>query len=128
MKGIRLQTHECSQGYGNERQRAGRKKITHLKGPNTTSTSHPVLFKATGQCAKTPKSNKKFIKIFDRIVRSTTLTVALKEDTVASMALVLELEAFKSSAVPSGGMTSIATGYFVSMTLSCVRSWTMDVQ
>lgn len=105
-----------------------REKNTHLKGPNTASTSHPVFFKATGQCAKPPKSNKKFIKIFDRTVRSMTLTVALKEGTVATTALVLDVEEFKFSAVPSGGMTSIATGYFVSMTLSCVRSWTTDVQ
>ena len=101
---------------------------THLKGPITTSTSHFVPFKAIGQCAKTPKSNKNFIRIFDRATRSTTLTVVLKEGTVASTALVLDVEVFKSSAVPSWGMTSIATGYFVSMTLSCVRSWTMDVQ
>lgn len=103
-------------------------KNTHLKGPITTSTSHFVLFKAIGQWAKTPKSNKKLIKIFDRAMRSTTLAVALKEGTVASTALVLDVEVFNSSAVPSWGIISIATGYFVSMTLSCVRSWTMDAQ
>lgn len=101
---------------------------THSKGPTATSTSHFVFFNAIGQCAKTPKSNKKFINIFDRIARSITLTVALKEGNVASTALVLEVEPFKSSAVPSWGMTSIATGYFVPMTFSCVRSWTTDVQ
>jgi hypothetical protein len=99
-----------------------------LKGPINTSTSHFVLVKAIGQCAKTPKSNKKFTKIFDRIARSTTFMVALKEGTVARTSLVLDVEALKSSAVPSWGMISIATGYFVSMTLSCVRSCTMDVQ
>ena len=103
-------------------------KNTHLRGPTATSTSHFVLFKAIGQCAKTSKSNKKLIKIFDCSVRSTTLTVALKEGIVASTALVLEVEAFKSSVVPSWGITSIATGYFVSMTFSCVRSRTMDAQ
>ena len=101
---------------------------THLKGPTNTSAPHFVFFKAIGQCAKTPKSNKKLIKTFDRITKLTTLTVALKEGTVASTALVLDVEVFKSSAVPSWGMTSIATGYFVSMMLSCVRSWTMDAQ
>lgn len=91
---------------------------THLKGPTNTLASHFVLFKAIGQCAKTPKSNKKLIKIFDRTARLTVLTVALKEGTVASTALVLDVEVFKSSAVPSWGMTSIVTGYFVSMMFS----------
>jgi len=41
------------------------------------------------------------------------LTVALKEGSVASTPLVLDVEVFKSSAVPSWGMTSISTGYLV---------------
>ena len=101
---------------------------TYLRGPSTTSTSHFVFFKAIGQCAKTPKSNRKFTKIFDRNARSTTLTVALKEFIVESTALVLDVEAFKSSAVPSWGITLITTGYFVSIMSSCVRSWTTDAQ
>ena len=91
---------------------------THLKGPASTSASHLVLFKAIGQWAKTPKSNKKLIKIFDRTARLTVLTVALKEGTVESTALVLDVEVFKSSAVPSWGTTLIVTGYFVSMMFS----------
>lgn len=116
---------------GGKRQRGGPRcaeRDTHLKGPLNTSTSHLVFFDAIGQCAKTPKSNKKFIKTFDDIEGSAIPTLALKEGTVASTALVLEVEVFSSSAVPFWGMISIATGYFVWMTLSCVRSLTIDVQ
>jgi hypothetical protein len=109
-------------------QSTGKNNNTHSKGPIGTSTSHLVFFKDIGQCAKTPKSNKKCIKNFDRSVRSKIVTVALKEGIVASTALVLDVEAFKSSTVPSWGITSISTGYFVSMTSSCCRSWNMDDQ
>ena len=132
MKGTRLRTHECSQGYEISVSvgvpRMFGRGDTHLRDPIATSASHFVFFKAIGQCAKTPKSNKKLIKTFDRIARLTTLTMALKEGIVASTALVLDVEAFRSSAVPSWGMTSISTGYVVWMTSSCVRSWTIDAQ
>lgn len=131
VRGIQLRRYECPPGYGTVVSVGSlehRKKNTHLKGPTATSTSHFVFFKAIGQCAKTPKSNKKVIKTFDRTVRSTTLTVALKEGIVVSTALVLDVEAFKSSAVPSWSIISITTGYFVLMTFSWVRSWDMDAQ
>jgi hypothetical protein len=130
VRGIRWLPHEYSPGYDMSVS-VGILYVgesTYFKDPIATSTSHFVLFKAIGQCAKTPKSNKKFIETFDCRTRSTTLTVALKEGIVASTALVLDVEVFKSSTLSSWGMTSIATGYLVLMTLSCVRSWTIDVQ